>query len=89
MALGAQRVTIFRLVIGQAVLLVGLGIVLGVLAALGVNRLLVSFLVGVSSYDPLTFLGVSAVLMAVALLACYLPARRAMKIDPMAALRHE
>ena len=89
MALGAQRVTIFRLVIGQAVLLVGLGIVLGVLAALGVNRLLVSFLVGVSSYDPLTFIGVSGVLMAVALLACYLPARRAMKIDPMAALRHE
>ena len=89
LALGAQRVTVFRLVIGQAVLLVGLGIALGVVAALGVSRLLVSLLVGVSSYDPLTFIGVSAVLMAVALLACYLPARRAMKIDPMAALRHE
>src|SRR5271157_74243 len=89
MALGAQRVTIFRLVIGQAVLLVGLGIALGVVAALGVSRLLVSFLVGVSSYDPLTFMGVSAMLMAVALLACYLPARRATKVDPMAALRHE
>jgi putative ABC transport system permease protein len=89
MALGAQRVTIFRLVIGQAVLLVGLGIALGVVAALGVSRLLVSFLVGVPSYDPLTFIGVSAILMAVALLACYLPARRATKVDPMAALRCE
>jgi putative ABC transport system permease protein len=89
MALGAQRVTIFRLVIGQAVLLVGLGIALGVVAALGVSRLLVSFLVGVPSYDPLTFLGVSTILMAVALLACYLPARRATKVDPMAALRCE
>jgi putative ABC transport system permease protein len=89
MALGAQRVTIFRLVIGQAVLLVGLGIVLGVVAALGVSRLLVSLLVGVSSYDPFTFVSVSAVLMAVALLACYLPARRAMQVDPMVALRHE
>jgi putative ABC transport system permease protein len=89
MALGAQRVTIFRLVIGQAVLLVGLGIALGVVAALGVSRLLVSFLVGVSSYDPLTFIGVSAILMAVALLACYLPARRATKVDPMVALKYE
>jgi predicted permease len=89
MALGAQRVTIFRLVIGQAVLLVGLGIALGVVAALGASRLLVSLLVGVSSYDPLTFIGVSAILMAVALLACYLPARRATRVDPMAALKYE
>src|SRR5208282_2688841 len=83
MALGAQRASIFRLVIGQAVLLVGLGIALGAVAALGTSRLLASLLVGVSSYDPLTFIAVSAILMAVALLACYLPARRATKVDPM------
>jgi putative ABC transport system permease protein len=68
---------------------VGLGIAMGVVAALGVSRLLASLLVGVSSYDPLTFVGVSAILMAVALLACYLPARRATKLDPMTALKHE
>ena len=89
MALGAQRVTIFRLVVGQAVLLVGLGIVLGAVAALGTSRLLASLLVGVSSYDPITFAVVSAILMAVALLACYLPARQATKVDPMTALKYE
>jgi predicted permease len=89
MAMGAQRVTIFRLVIGQAILLVGLGIALGAVAALGTSRLLASLLVGVSSYDPLTFVGVSAILMAVALLACYLPARRATRVDPMTALKYE
>jgi len=89
LALGSQRVAIFRLVIGQAVLLVGLGIALGVVAALGVSRLLVSLLVGVSSYDPLTFIGVSAILLAVALPACYIPARRATKVDPIMALRYE
>jgi predicted permease len=89
MALGAQRVSIFRLVIGQAVLLLGIGIVVGVAAALGVNRLLVSLLVGVSAYDPLTFVGVSAMLMAVALLACYIPAHRAARVEPMAALRDQ
>jgi ABC-type antimicrobial peptide transport system permease subunit len=89
LALGAQPVSIYRLVIGQAVLLVGLGIVLGAVAALGVSRLLVSLLVGVPPYDPLTFLGVSVMLMAVALLACYLPARRATKVNPMSALRCE
>ncbi|HUI42438.1 MAG TPA: ABC transporter permease [Terriglobia bacterium] len=89
MALGARRVTIFRLVIGQAVLLVGLGIGLGVVAALGVSRLLVSLLVGVASYDPLTFISVSAILMAVALIACYIPAHRAARVEPMAALRYQ
>jgi putative ABC transport system permease protein len=89
MALGAQRVTIFRLVIGQAVLLLGLGIALGVVAALGVCRLLASLLVGVSAYDPITFVGVSAMLMLVALLACYLPAHRAARVEPMAALRDQ
>ena len=89
MALGAQRVTIFRMVIRQAVLLVGLGIALGVAAALGVSRLLASLLIGVSAHDPLTFAGVSAILMAVALLACYIPAHRAARVEPMAALRDQ
>jgi len=89
MALGAQRASIFRLVIGQAVLLLGIGIAAGVAAALGVNRLLVSLLVGVSAYDPITFVGVSAMLMAVALLACYIPAHRAARVEPMAALRDQ
>jgi len=88
-ALGAQRVTIFRLVIRQAVLLLGLGIALGVAAALGVSRLLVSLLVGVSAYDPLTFAGVSGILMAAALVACFIPAHRAARVDPMTALRDE
>jgi predicted permease len=89
MALGAQRVAIFRLVIRQAVLLVGLGAALGVAAALGVSRLLASLLVGVSAHDPLTFVGVSGTLVAVALLACYIPAHRAARVEPMAALRDQ
>jgi predicted permease len=89
MALGAQRMAIFRLVIGQAVLLLGAGIALGVAAALGVSRLLASLLVGVPAHDPLTFVGVSAMLMATALLACFIPAYRAARVAPMAALRDQ
>ncbi len=89
MALGAQRAGIFRMVIRQAVLLLGFGIALGVAAALGVSRLLASLLVGVSAYDPLTFVGVSAMLMAVALLASSIPAHRAARVEPMAALRDQ
>ncbi|MGO9010350.1 MAG: ADOP family duplicated permease [Bryobacteraceae bacterium] len=89
MALGAQRDAIFRLVIRQAVLLVGFGIALGLVAALGVSRLLASLLVGVSAYDPVTFVCVSTMLMASALLACYIPAHRAARVEPMAALRDQ
>jgi len=89
MALGAQRVSVFRLVIRQAVLLLSFGIALGVVAALVVCRMLASLLVGVSSYDPVTFAGVSVMLMAVALLACYIPAHRAARVEPMAALRDQ
>jgi predicted permease len=89
MALGAQRIAIFRLVVGQAVLLLGAGIALGVAAALGVSRLLASLLVGVPAHDPVTFLGVSGMLMASALLACFIPAYRAARVAPMTALRDQ
>jgi len=89
MALGARPRTVLALVIRQAVVLVGAGIGIGVLAALGVNRLLASLLVGVSSYDPLTLASVSGLMLVVALVACYVPAHRATRVDPMMALRHE
>ena len=89
MALGARPLSVLGLVMRQAVVLVGAGVGLGVLAALIVSRILVSLLVGVPSYDPLTFITVSALMLAVALLACYIPARRAARVDPMVALRYE
>jgi putative ABC transport system permease protein len=89
MALGARPNSVLALVIRQAVALVGAGIGIGALAALAVNRLLVSLLVGVSPYDPLTLVTVSGLMLAAALVACYIPARRATKVDPLVALRHE
>ncbi len=89
MALGAQPRSVLGLVVRQAVVLVGAGVGVGVLVALGVNRILVSLLVGVSSFDPVTFAAVSALLVCVALVACYIPAYRAARVDPMVALRHE
>ena len=89
MALGARPAGVLGLIIRQAVILVGAGIGIGVLAALGVNRLLLSLLVGVTSSDPLTLVTVCGLMLAVALLACYIPARRATKVDPLVALRHE
>jgi putative ABC transport system permease protein len=89
MALGAQPGNVFGLVLHQAAILVGAGIVIGLLAALGVTRFLASFLVGVTSYDPLTFAGVAFLLVLAAFFACYIPARRAMRVDPMEALRYE
>jgi len=89
MALGAQPNSIFGLVIRQAAILVGSGVILGILAALAVSQVLTSLLVDVSSYDPLTFVSVSALLLGVSLVACYIPARHAAHVDPMVALRHE
>jgi len=89
MALGAPRHSVLGLVVHQAVMLVGAGVGAGVLAALAVSRILVTFLVGVPSYDLLTYLSVSALMLAVALVACYVPARRASRVDPMVALRYE
>ena len=89
MALGAQPRNVLRLVINEGVMLVGLGIGVGAITALAVTHVLVSFLVDVRSYDPLTFGSVSALMLAAALVACYAPARQATKSDPIAALRHD
>ena len=77
------------MVLRQAVALVGAGVGIGLLAALAVTQLLSSLLVGVSSYDPLTYISVAALLVIVALVACYIPAQRATRVDPCIALRYE
>jgi ABC-type antimicrobial peptide transport system permease subunit len=89
LALGAQRSDVLRLVVGHGMRLVILGVVLGTAGAFAVTRLLESLLFGVSATDPATFAAVSAALSAVALLACYIPARRATRVDPITALRYD
>lgn len=89
MALGARRGQVLRMVLAHGLRLMLGGIAFGLLAAGVVSRLLRSVLYGVSPLDPLVFAGVAAGLAAVALLACYLPARRAAWMDPFAALRHQ
>lgn len=88
-ALGATRGDVLKLVVGRGFTMTCLGVGLGVLGALVVTRFLASLLFGVKPTDPLTFLGVSLILSGVALLACYIPARRASKVDPVVALRYE
>jgi putative ABC transport system permease protein len=89
MALGARPSEVARLVLADALKLAGWGTALGIGAGLALTRLMTSLLYGVKPTDPLTFVAVSLILIAVALLACYIPARRAAKIDPMVALRYE
>jgi len=88
-ALGAQRGDILQLVLGHGAKMAFAGVVIGAAAALGLTRLMASQLFGVTAHDPLTFAGVAALLMLVAIAACYIPARRAMRVDPMVALRYE
>ena len=89
MALGAPRSQVLRMIVGQAAGLAAIGIALGVAAALAVSRVLASLLFGVRATDPIVFAGVSAALLGVAVMAAYIPARRASRVDALTALRHE
>jgi putative ABC transport system permease protein len=89
MALGAERGDVFRLVIGQGMVVAGIGLVIGCAAAAGLARFLKLLLFGVTTYDPITYAGVVILLTTVATLACYIPARRATRVDPLVALRYE
>lgn len=88
-ALGAEPREVFRLVVGQGMTLASIGLLVGLPLALGMGRAVAGLLYGVAPDDLATFAGVAAILAGVALAACYIPARRAMRIDPIVALRYE
>jgi predicted permease len=89
MALGGQRIDVLRLILGRGAKMAVIGVAVGIAGSLVLTRLMAKLLFGVSAYDPLTFLTVAALLFMVALAACYIPARRAMRVDPLVALRYE
>jgi putative ABC transport system permease protein len=89
LALGADRGTIVGMIVKSGVLLTGVGVGIGIVAALLLTRLIASLLYEVSPSDPITFFGVPAALITMAIIASYVPARRAAKVDPMVALRYE
>jgi len=88
-ALGASSGSVLRMILGQGLRTIFLGIAIGIVGSLALTRTVESLLFGVTATDPLTFAGVTLLLVGTALLACYVPARRAMQVDPMVALRHE
>ena len=89
MALGAQRSDVLKMTVKQGLRLVGAGVLIGLAAAFVLTRVMSSLLFGVSATDPLTFISISGILILVAVLASYIPALRATKIDPMVALRYQ
>jgi putative ABC transport system permease protein len=88
-ALGAESSSILQMILFQGMRLAVAGVVLGLFGALIVSQLMAGLVYGVRPTDPLTFVGVTLLLVAVAVLACYMPARRAVRVDPLIALRHE
>jgi putative ABC transport system permease protein len=89
LALGAQSGDVVRMILAQGVTIAGAGVVFGICGALGLTRLMGKLLFAVSAADPSTFAAVSVVLLLISMLACYVPARRTLRVDPMIALRDE
>ncbi|MGA7061422.1 MAG: FtsX-like permease family protein, partial [Candidatus Acidiferrales bacterium] len=89
MALGAARMDVLRLILKEGLLLAGIGVVAGIAGALALTGLMRTALFGVSATDPVIFVGVAMLLVAVGVAGCLVPAQRAMSVDPLVALRHE
>jgi ABC-type lipoprotein release transport system permease subunit len=89
LALGAERADVLRLILSEGTKIAFVGTAIGIAVALALTRLMTSLLYGVTATDPATLLAVAALPVLVAVVACYIPARRAVRVDPMVALRHE
>jgi putative ABC transport system permease protein len=89
MALGAQKIDMMTMILRQSFSVIGIGLIAGLFGALGITRLMSSLLYGVAAWDPITFASTATLIAAVAFLACWLPARRAARVDPVIALRAE